>query len=101
LTQPLAPGGAQEYWGVVPDLTVIAKGAVGGGLPLGAVGGREEIMALAQARANPPVPHGSTFATHALTVAAGVAQLRLMTPAVYERLGGLGARLCEGIARLA
>ena len=101
ITQTLAPGGAQERFGVVPDLTVIAKGAVGGGLPLAAVGGREEIVALAQLRAKPPVPHGSTFATHALTVAAGLAQLRLMTPAFYARLDALGDRLRTGIVGLA
>jgi glutamate-1-semialdehyde 2,1-aminomutase len=100
--QTLAPGGAGEYWGVVPDLVIIAKGACGGGLPLAAVGGSEEIMALLNRLSGVPgVPHGSTFAQHALTIAAGIAQLRLLTPQVYQRLHRLGDRLRQGITQFA
>lgn len=102
ITQSLARGGAQERFGVVPDLTTLAKGAIGGGLPLAAVGGRADIMGLTDPLADAEmVPSGSTFASHAMSVAAGLAQARLLTPAVYERLSALGDRLRDGIARLA
>jgi glutamate-1-semialdehyde 2,1-aminomutase len=102
ITQSLAPGGAQEYFGVVPDLTTLAKGAIGGGLPLAAVGGRTDIMALTDPLTDVQmVPSGSTFASHAMSVAAGLAQARLLTPAVYGRLSVLGDRVRNRLAELA
>ena len=102
ITQSLAPGGAQEYFGVVPDLTTVAKGAIGGGLPLAAVGGRADIMALTDPLVDiAQVPSGSTFASHALSIAAGLAQVHLLTSSVFKRLEMLGNRTRVGIARVA
>src|SRR5262249_27521876 len=86
----------------VPDLTTLAKGAIGGGLPLAAVGGRADIMELTDPLADVQmVPSGSTFASHAISVAAGLAQALLLTPAVYSRLSVLGDRARDGLAQLA
>ena len=100
ITLGLAPGGAQEIWGVVPDLTTMGK-VVGGGLPIGLVGGRREIMELADPRRGSVVPNGHTFYAHPMSVAAGLAQLRLMTNDVYERLHERGDRVRAGVRKIA
>jgi glutamate-1-semialdehyde 2,1-aminomutase len=98
ITFGLGPGGAQERLGVVPDLTALGK-IIGGGLPIGAVGGRRDLMAFADPTApGPTVSLGSTFAGHPLAVAAGLAQLDLLTPDVYAHLDRLGARFLDGVA---
>jgi glutamate-1-semialdehyde 2,1-aminomutase len=92
----VARGGAQERYGVVPDLTVLGK-IVGGGLPLAAFGGRAEIMdALAPVG---PVYQAGTLSGNPLATAAGLSVLRrLRDPAVYEALERRGARLEAGLA---
>ena len=92
----VARGGAQERFGVVPDLTVLGK-IVGGGLPLAAFGGRAEVMEqLAPAGA---VYQAGTLSGNPLATAAGLSVLRrLRDDAVYERLETAGARLEEGLA---
>ena len=88
-------GGAQGAYGGDPDLTVFGK-IIGGGLPVGAVGGRRDIMALLDPSiGNPPVASGGTFSANPLTMVAGFAALEQMTPAEYERLAQLGRRLRE------
>ncbi len=94
----VARGGAQERYGVIPDLTVLGK-IVGGGLPLAAFGGRAEIMD----RLAPvgPVYQAGTLSGNPLATAAGLAVLRrLRDPAVYEELERKGARLEAGLAAL-
>ncbi len=88
-------GGAQELYGVEPDLTVFGK-IVGGGLPLGAFGGRAEIMErLAPAG---DVYQAGTLSGNPLATAAGLSVLRrLRNPAVYAELERLGARLEAGL----
>ena len=92
----VARGGAQERFGVVPDLTILGK-IVGGGLPLAAFGGRAEIMEqLAPAGA---VYQAGTLSGNPLATAAGLSVLRrLRDDTVYERLEAAGARLEEGLA---
>ena len=92
----VARGGAQERFGVVPDLTVLGK-IVGGGLPLAAFGGRAEMMEqLAPAGA---VYQAGTLSGNPLATAAGLSVLRrLRDDTVYERLETAGARLEEGLA---
>jgi glutamate-1-semialdehyde 2,1-aminomutase len=91
----VAPGGVQEREGVLPDLTTLGK-IIGGGLPVGAFGGREEIM-------NELAPIGAvyqagTLSGNPLAMSAGIATLKtLREPDVYERLDGLGARFMEGL----
>lgn len=95
----VAYGGAQTLWGVVPDLTTLGK-IVGGGLPVGAYGGRAEIM-------NHVLPAGKVFQAgtlsgNPLATAAGIATLRtLKDDSPYERLERLGARLASGLAAAA
>jgi len=92
----VARGGAQELYGVEPDLTILGK-IVGGGLPLAAFGGRADLMErLAPAG---DVYQAGTLSGNPLATAAGLAVLpRLRDPAVYAELERLGARLEEGLA---
>ena len=87
-----APGGAQEWLGVTPDLTALGK-IIGGGLPVGAFGGRRELMEQFDPRHKDAIPHSGTFNANPLTMAAGEATLRGLTPDVYERLDRLGGQL--------
>jgi glutamate-1-semialdehyde 2,1-aminomutase len=93
----VARGGAQERYGVTPDLTILGK-IVGGGLPLAAFGGRAEIMS----RLAPvgDVYQAGTLSGNPLATAAGISVLRrLRDPGVYEELERRGARLEAGLAR--
>ncbi len=92
----VARGGVQEITGIVPDLTCLGK-IVGGGLPVGAFGGRAEIM-------DRLAPVGGTYQAgtlsgNPLAVAAGIATLRELRPESYRRLEELGARLEDGLLR--
>jgi glutamate-1-semialdehyde 2,1-aminomutase len=91
--------GAQGALGVAPDLTAMGK-VIGGGLPIGAVGGRADIMtALFDPRSGRPrLAHGGTFNANPMTMAAGAAAMRLFDEAAFERLSALGDRLREGLA---
>jgi glutamate-1-semialdehyde 2,1-aminomutase len=81
----LAPGGAQERYGVIPDLTTLGK-ILGGGLPIGAYGGRRELMD--QVAPEGPVYQAGTLSGNPLAVAAGKAMLGsiLADPGLYDRL---------------
>ncbi len=92
----VARGGAQELYGVTPDLTVLGKIA-GGGLPLAAFGGRGDVMA--ELAPSGPVYQAGTLSGNPLATAAALVVLRrLRDPAVYERLEELGARLEAGLS---
>ena len=88
-------GGAQERFGVLPDLTTLGK-IIGGGLPVGAFGGRREIMETV-------APLGTTYQAgtlsgNPLAMSAGIATLTALSePGVYERLEALGRRVAEGL----
>ena len=86
--------GAQGALGVTPDMTTLGK-IIGGGLPVGAVAGRADVMAVFDpTRGGPPLaPHGGTFNANPVTMAAGLAAMRLLTPDAYARLADLGAKL--------
>ncbi|MGH2731649.1 MAG: glutamate-1-semialdehyde 2,1-aminomutase, partial [Actinomycetota bacterium] len=87
--------GAQGMFGTRPDLTILGK-VIGGGLPIGAYGGRRELMELVAPSG--PVYQAGTLSGNPLSVAAGLATLRqLRTPGAYERLDRLGASLEEGL----
>jgi len=90
----VARGGAQERFGVLPDLTVLGK-IVGGGLPLAAFGGSTQLMErLAPAG---DVYQAGTLSGNPLATAAGLSVLRRLTPEVYGELEQRGARLEEGL----
>jgi glutamate-1-semialdehyde 2,1-aminomutase len=92
----VARGGAQELYGVTPDLTILGK-IVGGGLPLAAFGGRSDVME--KLAPSGPVYQAGTLSGNPLATAAGLSVLRrLRDPAVYEELERRGARLEAGLA---
>ncbi len=91
----VAWGGAQQRYGVVPDLTSLGK-VVGGGLPLAAFGGRRDIMELVAPVGS--VYHAGTLSGNPLAVAAGLRTLEVLErPGTYERLEELGQRLEKGL----
>jgi glutamate-1-semialdehyde 2,1-aminomutase len=95
----VAHGGAQALFDLQPDLTVLGK-IIGGGLPVGAYGGREDIMRLVAP--DGPVYQAGTLSGNPLAMAAGLAGLApLNSPAFYERLSEATNRLAEGLAAVA
>src|SRR5499427_8038092 len=86
--------GAQGALGVTPDMTTLGK-IIGGGFPVGALAGRADVMAVFDPTRGgpPPAPHGGTFNANPVTMAAGLAAMRLLTPDAYARLDDLGAKL--------
>ncbi len=92
----VAPGGAQERYGVVPDLTCLGK-IVGGGLPLAAYGGRRELMEQVSPLGR-RVAQAGTLSGNPVAVAAGLEQLRLLAaPEAYARLEATAQQLAEGM----
>ena len=96
----VALGGAQERFGVTPDMTTLGK-IIGGGLPVGAYGGRRDIMN--QVAPVGPVYQAGTLSGNPLAVAAGLATLRLLQkePQVYENLDKKTAKLAAGVVAAA
>ncbi|MCT1403666.1 glutamate-1-semialdehyde 2,1-aminomutase [Paenibacillus sp. p3-SID867] len=87
---------AQGRYGVTPDLTCLGK-VIGGGLPVGAYGGKRELMD--QIAPAGPIYQAGTLSGNPLAMAAGYTTLNLLTPAVYEQLEERGARLQAGFER--
>ncbi len=91
----VARGGAQELYGITPDLTTMGK-VIGGGLPVGAYGGKREIME--QIAPAGPIYQAGTLSGNPLAMAAGMAMLtELGQPGVYEQLEARSKRLAEGL----
>jgi glutamate-1-semialdehyde 2,1-aminomutase len=96
----LAPGGAQEYLGVTPDLAVFGK-AVAGGMPVSVLASRAEVM---DAISNGTVSHAGTFNSHPVCLAAAAATLEILhreQDGIYPRLFALGRRLRDGLSKAA
>lgn len=96
----VAYGGAEEHFGIAPDMCCLGK-LIGGGLPLGAFGGGEEIMALFDPSRGPPViPHPGSYNANPVSLAAGLATLELLTREAIARLNRIGNRVRVGLAQV-
>lgn len=91
----LAPGGAQELFGVTPDLSTFGK-AIANGFPVAAVVGRKDLMELCAGK----VLHGGTYNSQPIAMAATAAALRNLTPELYSGIAENGTRLMEGLRRI-
>jgi glutamate-1-semialdehyde 2,1-aminomutase len=95
----VALGGAQQYYGVIPDLTTLGK-VIGGGLPVGAFGGRKAIMEKIAPLG--PVYQAGTLSGNPVSMAAGLATLKLIqAPGFHDKLSQTTAMLCDGLKQRA
>ena len=94
----LGSGGAQEIVGIEPDLTCMAK-IIGGGFPVGGVGGRAEVMSVfaKQGGERAAVPSGGTFTANPITMTAGLACMQQLDAAAFDRLDEIGERCRSGL----
>jgi glutamate-1-semialdehyde 2,1-aminomutase len=98
ITLRLGVGGFQEVLGVRPDLTTMGK-IIGGGLPVGAFGGRADVMEVFDPRSPDHLHHSGTFNGNLMTMAAGCIALDLLTQGEIARINALGERLAGGLRR--
>jgi glutamate-1-semialdehyde 2,1-aminomutase len=96
ITFRLARGGFQELAGIKPDLTALAK-IIGGGFPVGALGGRAEVMDVFRPGAEQGISHSGSFNGNPIAAAAGLRVLELLDDAAYARLDLMGAQLAAGL----
>lgn len=94
----LAPGGAQELYGVKPDLSTMGK-IIGGGLPVGAYGGRKEIMDYISPAG--PIYQAGTLSGNPLAMAAGMAMLKHLqaNPGIYQHINQVTTKLVDGLRK--
>jgi len=95
VTLRLNYGGAQAMYGIHPDLTALGK-IIGGGFPIGAFGGRKDIMAQYDPRAR-KLRQSGTYNGNAISMVAGLAGLQILTSDEIKRLNGLGDQLRSGV----
>ncbi len=97
VTWRLDHGGAQTRYGIEPDMTTLGK-VIGGGMPIGVVAGRDEVMSVYDSSAGKAAcSHSGTFSGNPVTMAAGIAAMKLLTPEAIERLNQLGERARAGL----
>ena len=99
VTLRLSSGGMQEAEGVIPDMTALAK-IIGGGFPVGAFGGRADIMSQFDPEGSGKLSHSGTFNGNNITMTAGLAAMRRLDQGAIERVNGLGDRLAAGVNAL-
>jgi glutamate-1-semialdehyde 2,1-aminomutase len=97
ITFRLEHGALHSAYGLRPDLVTLGK-AIGGGLPVGAFGGRADVMALFDPHGPDPLEHGGTFTANPPTMRAGLAALELLSAAEITRINALGDRLRGALA---
>ena len=100
ITLRLAEGGGQQIFEVQPDLTMFGK-IIGGGFPVGAIGGSEEIMSAFDPRNRGSIFHSGTFNGNPVTCTAGAVSLRELTQARIDKMAKQGERLAAELARAA
>lgn len=95
----LAKGGAQELYGVTPDMTTLGK-IIGGGMPVGAYGGKKEIMEFVSPAG--PVYQAGTLSGNPIAMAAGLSMLHYLNshPEVYSRLNEIGMQVAAGLSSI-
>lgn len=98
VTGRLSLGGAQKFYGVTPDLTTMGK-IIGGGTPVGAFGGKQEIMQMYDPREK-KMYHSGTFNGNAVTMAAGLATMRAYNQETVDYVNGLGTLFKEGVLKI-
>ena len=99
ITFRMGYSGAQEWFDIQPDLTTLGK-IIGGGFPVGAVAGRDEIMSvLDPTQSNLPFPHSGTFSANPVTMTAGMEAMRLFDRGSVEKLNRLGQYTRDSIGR--
>ena len=92
--------GTQGLLGISPDLTTMGK-IIGGGMPIGALGGSVEVMSVFDVdRGEPKVKHSGTFTANPLSMATGFTGMSLLTPAAFDDLAAKGQRLRDGLERI-
>jgi glutamate-1-semialdehyde 2,1-aminomutase len=96
ITFRLSPGGFQQLAGLRPDITAFAK-IIGGGFPVGAIGGRADVLEVFTPGAANGVSHSGTFNGNPITVAAGRKALELLDDEAYRKLDSLGEMLANGL----
>ena len=99
ITFRLSTGGMQKVYGIKPDLTALGK-AIGGGLPVGAFGGRKEIIEQFNPTKKNFVMHSGTFSGNAMVMESGIAALEMYDEEAVARLGVLGDRLRAGLRKI-
>ena len=100
ITYRPAPGGAQEYFGIDPDITCLGK-MIGGGMPLGAFGGGSDVMSLFDpSQGRPPIHHGGSFNANPMSMVAGAATLEQLDIKEFDTLSRMGEKLRIGARRL-
>jgi len=95
----LSYGGAQGVLGITPDMTTLGK-IIGGGFPVGAVVGRANVMATSDPFKSGRVTHAGTFNANPMTMAAGLATMRALTPDVFEVMAVNGERVRAGLRKI-
>jgi len=99
ITFRLGYNGAQGRFGVDPDLTALGK-VIGGGFPVGALGGKTEYMSVFDPTRGPPLlPHGGTFSANPMAMMAGIAALEELSPEAFDHLERLANKFDAGIKR--
>jgi glutamate-1-semialdehyde 2,1-aminomutase len=97
VTWRLDYGGAQTRYGISPDMTTLGK-VIGGGMPIGAIAGRDEVMAVYDSSAGKALcSHSGTFSGNPVSMAAGIAAMKLLTPDAIAHLERLGERARAGL----
>jgi len=99
ISMRLSTGGMQKLTGVIPDITALGK-TIGGGLPIGAFGGKREIMEQFNPRKDGFIMHSGTFSGNSITIMAGKTAMEMYDEAAVKRLGELGERFRKGLKEI-